>query len=241
LHFIEGQRSMDILSFGWDVIKCPIATNTQSGVNPYKKKHVLETVEKALRNSERVICYFHWGYELEEYPLPYDRALAHRLIEMGVKAVIGCHAHRVQQIEFYKGCPIVYGLGNFLFPHQIYWNGRLKFPDFTKKELAFEITENGEFLTHWFNYDIEGNRLMYERSEQIIPEMNSFEGMAQYSGMSSSDYDAYFKKNRHHTKMIPMFSSDESKFLYMIKSRFVKYRAKAIDILVKMNLKARKK
>lgn len=241
LHFIEGQGSIDILSFGWDVIKCPIATYKQSGVNPYEKNHVIKTVEKALKHSEKVICFFHWGYELEEYPLPYDRALAHHLIEMGVKAVIGCHAHRVQQIEFYKGCPIVYGLGNFLFPHKVFWNGRLKFPDFTKKELAFEITESGDFFTHWFNYDIIKNQLTYEKSEQITPSMSSFEGFAQYSGMSSSDYDVYFKKNRYHKKLIPVFLSNESKYMYLFKSRFVKYRAKVIDMLVKMNLKAKKR
>lgn len=50
---------------------------------------------------------------MELYPQPFDRELSKVLIDLGVYAVLGCHAHRVQQIEFYKGRPIVYGLGNF--------------------------------------------------------------------------------------------------------------------------------
>ena len=138
-----SNEHLTVLSFGWDVIKCPWATANKGGVNPYRREHVLETVKKNLQQAENLVCFFHWGYELESYPLPYDRELAHTLIDMGVNAVVGCHAHRVQQIEFYKGHPIVYGLGNFLFPHSFYWDGRLKFPEFTKKELVFEVAPDG--------------------------------------------------------------------------------------------------
>ena len=62
----------------------------------------------------RIIAFMHWNTELELYPQPLDRELSHALIDLGVFAVIGCHAHRVQGYEIYKGHPIVYGLGNFI-------------------------------------------------------------------------------------------------------------------------------
>lgn len=56
--------------------------------------------EEVKFKKEYVICFFHWNYELEKYPQPFDRQLAMDLIDMGVAAVIGCHAHRTQPIEF---------------------------------------------------------------------------------------------------------------------------------------------
>lgn len=56
----------------------------------------------------------HWSYELEAEPQPFERELAQKLIDMGVFCVMGCHPHRVGGIEFHKGSPIVYSLGNWL-------------------------------------------------------------------------------------------------------------------------------
>lgn len=235
------EEKMIILSFGWDVIKCPIATDTRSGVNPYEKNHVIDSVRNVLMTRKRVVCFFHWGYELEAYPLPYDRELAHQLIDMGVTAIIGCHAHRAQQIEFYHGKPIVYGLGNFLFPHRVYWNGRLKFPEFTRRELAFEITIEERLFAHWFDFDIDHNVLRYQYSEELTSRLGDFEGQATYTAMSSKEYDTFFKANRYHKKLLPVFLSHESNLMYAAKSKFVKLRGTVIDLMVKLNLKAKKK
>ena len=236
LEINEGLGGMTILSFGWDVINCPIANKKRGGVNPYERNHIIKSVRDALRHSDKVICYFHWGYELEAYPLPYDRELAHSLIDMGVHAVIGCHAHRVQQIEVYKGRPIVYGLGNFVFPQGVYWNGRLKFPLFTKTELAFEITEQDEWIAHWFVYDIENNRIFYRGSERISTSESDFEGKAEYVDLDSHSYDVFFKTNRYHKKMLPVYKSNDGEIIYFMKNSFVKSRGKLISLLLKLNL-----
>ena len=113
----EASKSVDIdgytlLSFGWECIECPQANSKRAGVNPYSKENVINSVQQNLSKGRKVICFMHWNYEFELFPQPYDRVLAHHLIDMGVYAVIGTHAHRVQHIEMYKGHPIVYGLGN---------------------------------------------------------------------------------------------------------------------------------
>ena len=99
-----------IFAFGWDCINCIYSTKKKQGVNPYIRKHILDSVKLHLNADEKALCFFHWNYELELYPQPFDRQIAMDLIDLGVEAVIGCHAHRVQPIEFYKGKPIVYGL-----------------------------------------------------------------------------------------------------------------------------------
>ena len=54
-----------------------------------------------------------------------DRSLANSLIDLGVDAVICSHTHRVQGAEIYQGKPIIYGLGNWIFPQHKFWNGNL--------------------------------------------------------------------------------------------------------------------
>ena len=123
----------------------------------------------------------------------------------------------------------------------MFWNGRLRFPDFVRQELAFELKDNDEFIAHWFDFDTATNHLQYTRSERIKPNSDAFTGRAEYAGMTDCEYDEFFSVHRHHKKMIPIFRSKESTFSYRMKSDIVKWRGKAIDLLVKMNLKAKKK
>ena len=61
-----------------------------------------------------VIPIMHWGWE-EPTANPRQRALARRMIDAGADAVIGGHPHQVQDTDVYKGKPIFYSLGNFVF------------------------------------------------------------------------------------------------------------------------------
>ncbi len=66
-------------------------------------------------NCDFVIVYVHWGIERNEYPEDYQRELAEKYIDAGADMVIGSHPHVLQGFAFYKGKPIIYSLGNFLF------------------------------------------------------------------------------------------------------------------------------
>ena len=225
-----------ILAFGWENIQCIPATKSKQGVNPYTKGNVLRCVESALRNNEPIVCFFHWNYELEAYPQPYDRQLAMELIDMGVCAVIGCHAHRTQPVEFYKGRPIVYGLGNLLFCQGHYFGGKLCFPRFCEEEYAFELTKDRCRL-HKFHYNQQENRLNYVKSIEVV-ECGEFEGKAVFSGYSERQYEKFFKENRVQRKLLPIFHAKESTFSYAIKSKWIIMRGGLINLLTKVNLKS---
>lgn|GEM_PF-928954 len=62
-----------------------------------------------------VVASVHWGRELSRDVQPYQRALAHAMIDGGAIAVVGHHPHILQEVEVYKGKPIFYSLGNFIF------------------------------------------------------------------------------------------------------------------------------
>ena len=47
--------------------------------------------------------------------MPEQREFAYNLIDNGVDVILGHHPHQFQGIEIYKGKPIFYSLGNFIF------------------------------------------------------------------------------------------------------------------------------
>ena len=94
----------------------PEATDHSSGVlRMYDMTAYLEVLREAERQCDVSIAYVHWGaekkYETEEGL--YEDAAA--MIEAGADAVVGAHAHLLQEISHYNGVPIVFNLGNFLF------------------------------------------------------------------------------------------------------------------------------
>lgn len=70
---------------------------------------------KEKHQADYVIVFPHWGIEHEKIASSRQVALAHLMIDNGADAVIGGHPHVTQNTETYKGKPIFYSLGNFVF------------------------------------------------------------------------------------------------------------------------------
>ena len=70
---------------------------------------------RSVHHADIVIPFMHWGWEEEAQPSPRLRAFARRMIDAGADMVVGGHPHVTQGAEVYRGKPIVYSLGNFLF------------------------------------------------------------------------------------------------------------------------------
>ena len=66
-----------------------------------------------------IVVVLHWGVEFQPYPSIRQRALAHRLSEVGVAAVIGHHPHILQPIDTIGTMPVYYSIGNFVFDQNI--------------------------------------------------------------------------------------------------------------------------
>jgi hypothetical protein len=65
--------------------------------------------------ADLVIPFMHWGWENEPQPSQRQQQLAHKMIDAGAALVVGGHPHLTQGSEIYKGKPIIYSLGNFVF------------------------------------------------------------------------------------------------------------------------------
>lgn len=70
---------------------------------------------REVHHADVVIPFMHWGVEDEPYATTRQQRLARLMIDAGADAVVGSHPHVTQNTEFYKGRPIVYSLGNFVF------------------------------------------------------------------------------------------------------------------------------
>jgi poly-gamma-glutamate synthesis protein (capsule biosynthesis protein) len=103
---------------------------------------------RTVSHADLVIPMLHWGEELEPSPEDSQKALARSLIDAGADAVIGGHPHVSQTVDIYKGRPIVYSLGNFVFDYfpgdPLVWTGwlvRLTFSKTAAPELETFVVE----------------------------------------------------------------------------------------------------
>lgn len=80
-------------------------------------EHVLADIRDAREKlrADVVLPFMHWGWEYEPEASDRQKQFARVMIDAGASAVIGAHAHVTQGADLYKGCPIVYSLGNFVF------------------------------------------------------------------------------------------------------------------------------
>jgi poly-gamma-glutamate synthesis protein (capsule biosynthesis protein) len=75
----------------------------------------LDIAKAKADGADVVVIIPHWGVEHEPNANSHQRRIARLLLDLGANAVIGGHPHVVQDYEIYKGKPIIYSLGNFVF------------------------------------------------------------------------------------------------------------------------------
>ncbi len=92
----------------------PMLTRTTS--EPEDVAMLLDDVKAAKSGADVVIVAWHWGISERWGKLAdYQKELGRAVIDAGAGAIIGHHAHMLLGVEFYRGCPIFYSLGNFAF------------------------------------------------------------------------------------------------------------------------------
>jgi poly-gamma-glutamate synthesis protein (capsule biosynthesis protein) len=79
-------------------------------------ERALDAIREAEANADLVLVTIHWGVELDTQPRAYQIEEARAMIRAGADAIFGHHSHRLQPMDVYRGRPIFYGLGNFVWP-----------------------------------------------------------------------------------------------------------------------------
>ncbi len=99
------------------------ASNGGPGVFGWDVERAAGLVAERRKRGGLVIVVAHCGLEYVPYPPPYVASAFHAMIDAGAHCVVGHHPHVPQGIEWYRGRPIVYSLGNFVFYQltDLYW------------------------------------------------------------------------------------------------------------------------
>lgn len=82
---------------------------------PFSFEKAKTAIIEAKKSHDLVVVSMHWGEEYQPEPEAETVSLAHGLIDAGADMIFGHHPHVLQPVEMYKGKPIFYSLGNFVF------------------------------------------------------------------------------------------------------------------------------
>lgn len=237
----KGGSEIKFFAFGWDVIGCKPATLNTEGVNPFTPQNALDTVRRyRSQNQHSLVVYIiHWNYELEIYPQPAHRQLAHDLVHEGVDAIIGLHPHVAQGAELINNKPIIYSLGNWFFPPRQLGHFQLRYPEISSRELALELVVEGRCTKsigfHWHQFDPENCSISFEKTEGWGGEI--LKGLTPYRDMGNEEYFEWFRDNRTRRRGLPIYKDYHQTFLVRLNDSWVKLRQTVIKNLVRMKIK----
>lgn len=93
--------------------------NSPGLANGYNLDLMKEIVMQESKTCDYLMVYMHWGKERSKHPELYQVNYAKTMIDAGADAIVGAHPHVLQGFQYYKGKPIAYSLGNFLFPDYV--------------------------------------------------------------------------------------------------------------------------
>lgn len=142
--------SIGFLGYSWDFIGSINVAKNKFGTAPLSEKLILEDVKKLRERTDMVVVSLHWSYDRENYPLPSQRKLAHKIIDAGANLILGHHPHVLQGIEEYNSGVIVYSLGNFIFPDILYKQYNLIQKPENKESIIFQC----EIFPDGIDFDI---------------------------------------------------------------------------------------
>ena len=108
---------MDSNNFAeYDYQSLPYANDSSPGYSAYNSEDAKKQISEARGNgSDFIMVSMHFGNEYSMSPNTDQEKIAHELIDYGADIVVGAHPHVPQGVEMYKGKPICYSLGNFMF------------------------------------------------------------------------------------------------------------------------------
>ena len=92
-----------------------VAGEETPGILPFSPPLILEDIEGTRNQCDILVLSLHWGSA--DNPYVHNRAIeyAHKFIDAGVDIILGHHPHVYKGIQIYRGKPIFYSFGNFIF------------------------------------------------------------------------------------------------------------------------------
>ncbi|MEO1126673.1 MAG: CapA family protein [Cyanobacteria bacterium J06639_16] len=109
---VKGQR-IAYLAYNQDDLH--EAYKDAAGINAQGKRQVIEDIRTLRSQVDWIVVNYRWQEEVPQSPADWQTNLARMAIDQGADVVVGYHPSQIQGAEIYKGRPIAYSLGDFVF------------------------------------------------------------------------------------------------------------------------------
>ena len=116
------------------------AKDDRAGILLASDPNLPQIIEDAKTKVDVLIVSFHFGDEYKKVHNARQEKLAMMAIDSGADLIIGHHPHVIEDVGVYKGVPIVYSLGNFIFDQY--------FSKDTMKGMLYKVTFNGKEIVN---------------------------------------------------------------------------------------------
>ena len=168
--FLLGE--VNVVFLAYNAFNSPLtdATEDRPGTAPMVLDRVVEDIKKHKIPGSVVVVSAHWGVQHTQIPMKRQIRKAHAMIDAGADVIIGHHSHCPQSVEVYKGKPIFYSLGNFVF-------GYLN-PDM-KQNLAAVLRFEGTEISSAQIFGVHGFPLINKYSPFLLKGEQAGEAVAQ--------------------------------------------------------------
>lgn len=204
--FEINNKKYAVFSHCWNVMsKIMEKKSKEIFVNDKLYNELIEDVRNyKINNKETIIIVcLHWNFDFEMLPFPNHRKIAMKLIDAGVKYVIGGHSHVINGGEIYKDGIIIYGMGNFCIPSNKFFEGKLKYLNEATKQVILEVDEESNEISYYY---IENSNITKEN----FKDGNIIKKYSKYRGMDEKEYLKYFRKNRTKKMLVPVYSKEKN-------------------------------
>jgi poly-gamma-glutamate synthesis protein (capsule biosynthesis protein) len=119
---ISGSESGSSISYGGATFVVGSEVGTSTKADPADLKELLASIKDAKMQAEFVVVSMH-HHETEaddkNQPAKFAIEFAHAAVEAGADVVTGHGHHMLRGMEIYKGKPIMYSLGDFIFENDL--------------------------------------------------------------------------------------------------------------------------
>jgi hypothetical protein len=208
------------------------AEKNKPGANPLNVVDNYNDIKTAKNNADYVFVIVHGGHEMYNLPSKRMKTTYQFFVDAGADVVIGHHAHCYSGYEMFKGIPIFYNLGNFVFDNPKFidsiWNEGFAVEFTIGEKLSFRIIPYkqcgktaGVYLLSdsdkiKFDYSIENlNRIINDEDMLEIEFEKYFESVRDLYLAYLEPYSNFILHGLHKRKLFPSLFRKKKKELYL--------------------------
>jgi poly-gamma-glutamate synthesis protein (capsule biosynthesis protein) len=120
---------------------------------PEDLRRMKADIKKLRKRVDVLLVNHHWGTSMVHEVREFQREIAHAAIDAGADVVLGGHPHVLQGIEFHRGKPIVYSMGNLIFDYDPSF-----FTDATRQTFLFGCKMNKTGASNFYALPCRGGK-----------------------------------------------------------------------------------